>query len=206
MSTDTLEEQKIEKASTSMHEQTRITVTDNQKSSCPADRDNKSDIPKDCKKIDISNEYDVDELKFLRVIDPDHIPTYLVEQIKERDYEVERFYHWQRANATISKDGIRIPNPYNHLWVLVDKNRKTKGFVWCTTDTLTKDLMIQNFSVDKNYWKKGEAVRKLKDHLLQVMNENGLPKAVWFSKRPKAYEKYGFVSTKTVMMEYKIKD
>lgn len=149
---------------------------------------------------------DINDLKFLRVIDPDHIPTYLVEQLKERDFEIEDFYAWQKANATVIHDGLFLPNPNNHLWVMINDKRQVKGFVWAIIDTLTRDLVVNHYSVDKNYWHSGEAIAKLKKHLIQVLKDNNLDKIIWFTKNAKAYQKYGFKPTKVTMLEYNLEE
>jgi hypothetical protein len=144
----------------------------------------------------------LDLYKFIRVIDPDHIPNYLVEQIRERDFDVDYFYQWQKANSVICRDGINIPNPYNHLWILVDDKRKTLGFFWSTIDTMSKTLFINNFSVDKSLWNRGEAIQLLKNKIDSIMKELKISKAYWTTKHAKPYEKYGFKRSKNILMEY----
>jgi len=145
---------------------------------------------------------DFDKFKFIRIIDPDHIPTYLVEQIRERDFDTDYFYQWQKANSVINRDGMNMPNPYNHLWILVDDKRRTQGFFWATVDTMTHSLFINNFSVDKSLWNRGEAVELLKNKVDSILKENRIDKAFWSTRQPKPYEKYGFKRSKNILMEY----
>lgn len=152
--------------------------------------------------VDEEKKIDLSKYKFIRIIDPDHIPNYLVEQIREREFEVDYFYQWQKANAVINRDGLNMANPYNHLWILVDEKRNTKGFVWAAIDTMTKSLFINNFSVDKSLWNQGEAVQLLKNKIDSILYEFKIEKAYWTTKHPKPYERYGFRRSKNILMEY----
>jgi len=89
------------------------------------------------------------DLRWTRIFTPIHIPKYLVEQVRDRDYSVEDFYKYQELNCTRNdEDGMKL-NPFSHLYVLVNSENIVKGFLWFVVDPLTKDLVIQTYSVDK---------------------------------------------------------
>ena len=44
-----------------------------------------------------------------------HIPTYLVEQVRDRNYTVEDFYKYQELNCMIDGENGKMLNPFNHL-------------------------------------------------------------------------------------------
>jgi hypothetical protein len=144
----------------------------------------------------------VDDLRWVRVFTPDHIPKYLVEQVRDRDFSIEDFYKYQEINCTRpSPDGMKL-NPLSHLYVLVDPENIVKGFLWFVVDALSKDLVIQTFSVDKEYWYKGKAVSKLSNHIKEIRKKANLNKIYWITNYPKHSERYGFKRSKGVLMEY----
>ena len=84
----------------------------------------------------------IDELRWVRLFSSIHIPKYLVEQVRDRDYTVEDFFKYQEINCTISgNEGTKL-NPFNHLYALVDKENIVKGFLWFVIDALSKDVII----------------------------------------------------------------
>jgi len=144
----------------------------------------------------------MDDLNWIRVFTPTHIPNYLVEQIKKRDYEVEDFYKFHSvACLRNTKEGMTL-NPFSHLYVLANKDHFTKGFLWLTIDVLSKDIVIQTYSVDKEYWKAGGAVQKLCDFVKEMRRKAKLKKVYWITDYPLHSKKHGFKSSKSVLMEY----
>ena len=144
----------------------------------------------------------IDELRFVRVFTPDHVPHYLVEQIRDRDYSVEEFFKYQQINCMMQGDKGIVLNPFNHLYVLADKENQVKGVLWFCVDALSKDILIQVFSMDKEYWGRGQAVRKLSDHINEIRNKAKLNKIYWITNYPKHSERYGFKRSASVLMEY----
>lgn len=144
---------------------------------------------------------DIHSLRFIRALSPDYIPRYLIEQIKQRDYKVDDFYTYHSMNCLDkSSDGFKI-NPFNHLWVLVDSKNNVKGVLWFTVDPLTKYVVIQNYSVDKEYWNQ-DAIGKLKEHMDEILCKADLHKVLWLTTYPKHSEKHGFKRSKAILMEY----
>jgi len=147
----------------------------------------------------------IDELRWVRLFNAVHIPRYLVEQVRDRDYSVDEFFKYQELNCTIqSKDGPTL-NPFSHLYALVDPENIVKGFLWFVIDPLSKDLIINTFSVDKEYWGKGKAVTRLSEHVKEILKKLKIKKAYWLTRYPKHSERHGFKRSKDVLMEYKEK-
>jgi hypothetical protein len=144
----------------------------------------------------------IEELRWIRVFTPDHIPHYLIQQVGHRDYSVEEFFKYHQLNCLIqSEKGISL-NPFNHLYVLADKKNEVKGVLWFNVDPLSKDILVQTYSVDKEYWMKGQAVKKLADHIKHIRNKAKLNKIYWITNYPKHSMRYGFKPSKSVLMEY----
>jgi hypothetical protein len=144
----------------------------------------------------------IDELKWVRILMPDLIPRYLVEQVKKRDYTVDEFYDYQRLICLRDTPEGALPNPLSHLWVLCDKENLIKGFLWFTIDSFCKSLVLQTYTVDKEYWTKGESIKKLADHLKEIQAKANLKKIYWITDYPKHSQKHGFKISKSVLMEY----
>jgi len=144
----------------------------------------------------------IEELRWVRVFTPDHVPHYLVEQIRDRDYSVEEFYKYHQINCMTQGEKGIVLNPFNHLYVLADKVNQVKGVLWFNVDPLAKDILIQVFSMDKDYWGRGQAVKKLAEHIKQIRIKANLNKIYWITNYPKHSMRYGFKPSKSVLMEY----
>lgn len=144
----------------------------------------------------------MDELRWIRVFTASHVPTYLVEQVKHRDYSVENFYKYQ--DSLCLRSGVNGPelNPFSHLYVLANKENLIKGFLWFSIDPLTLDMIIQTYSVDKEYWKDGGAVEKLCAHVKEIHRKAKLNKIYWITNYPKHSQRFGFKPSKSILMEY----
>lgn len=144
----------------------------------------------------------IDELRWVRVFSPIHIPKYLVEQVRDRDFSVDEFYKYQEINCLVEgKDGHTL-NPFNHLYVLADEGNMVKGFLWFVIDPLSKDVVINTFSMDKSYWGQGKAVKRVSDHVKEIMKKLKLKKVYWITNYPKHSERHGFRRSKSVLMEF----
>lgn len=144
----------------------------------------------------------IEELRWVRVFTPDHVPHYLVEQVRDRDYSVEEFFKYHQINCMMQgEEGIKL-NPFNHLYVLADNENQVKGVLWFNVDPLSKDILIQTFSMDKEYWGRGQAVKKLAEFIKQIRIKANLNKIYWITNYPKHSMRYGFKPSKSVLMEY----
>lgn len=142
------------------------------------------------------------DLRWVRIFTPIHIPRYLMEQIKDRDWTVEDYIKYHEINCLIAGESGPTLNPFSHLYVLVNEENITKGFLWFTIEPLTKDIHIQNYSMDKKYWGKGKAVEILTDHIKCIKKKAHLNKVFWITNYPKHSQKYGFKPSKSTLMEY----
>lgn len=150
----------------------------------------------------MSKKAEIDELRWVRLFSPVHIPRYLVEHVRDRDYEVDDFFKYQEINCLMQgKDGMTL-NPFNHLYGLVDPENVVKGYLWFVIDSLSKDMIINTFSVDPEYWGKGAAMKRVADHVKEVMKKLKINKVYWFTNYPKHSERYGFRRSKSILMEY----
>lgn len=147
----------------------------------------------------------IDELRWVRAFSPDVIPIYLVEQIKDRDFEVEDFYKFQSLNCQIQSDKGLMLNPFNHLYALANKENKVVGFLWAVIEPLGKDLIVNTYSVDKDYWNGSQCMKKAIDHVKELLKKLQLRKVFWITNYPKHSERYGFKRSRCVMMEYEEK-
>lgn len=146
---------------------------------------------------------DLKDLTFVRLIDPIHIPSYLVEQIKDRLFDVDKFYEYQKVLCLMQSNSGPYLNPSNLLYAIVqEKIRQVKGFLWMTIDYLTNSLIINNFSMDKEYWNKGESITLLEQKSKQVRQDLNLSRIVWMTKNPKFCESRGFKRGKETVMIY----
>jgi hypothetical protein len=149
---------------------------------------------------------DMNDLRWIRVFTPLHIPKHLVEQVRDRDYSVDDFYTYHEINCLRDTDQGPTLNPLSHLYVLADKENIIKGFLWFTVEALSKDIIIQTYSVEKEYWNQGQAVKKLADHVKDIRKRASLQKIYWITNYPKHSERYGFKRSDSVLMEYAEKD
>ena len=144
----------------------------------------------------------IDELRFVRAMSPDIVPHYLIEQVRDRNYSVEDFFKYQQINCmSQTADGFKI-NPFNHLYVLANPENIVKGVLWMVVDALSKDVVIQTYSIDKEYWNKGYAVKKIADHVKDIVMKAKLNKIYWVTNYPAHSRRYGFYPSKSILMEY----
>lgn len=148
------------------------------------------------------NPKSIESLKWVRIFDPIHIPREYIDQIKHKEFSTSRFYEFVGDICLISKENELILNPINLLFVLVDDNNRTKGVLWMVIDNLANALVINTFSVDKEYWGNGAAVNFLKAKAIETKEKENLSKIYWITRSPKHSEKFGFKRSKNVLMEY----
>jgi N-acetylglutamate synthase-like GNAT family acetyltransferase len=141
-------------------------------------------------------------LTWVRIFDPIHIPRELVDQIKDRMYDVDKFYKYQKE-ACLSQVGDKIVlNPHNLLFVLIDENKLVKGFCWMVVDALDDALVINTFSMNPDYWGNGKAVKLLEEKAKEIQEGAKLKKIFWITRCPRHSQKFGFKTSKHTLMEY----
>ncbi|MES2409034.1 MAG: hypothetical protein V4509_01895 [Patescibacteria group bacterium] len=146
---------------------------------------------------------DLKDLTFVRLIDPIHIPSYLVKQIKDRLYSVDKFYEYQKiACLYMTNDGL-VLNPNNFLYALInEKMRQVKGFVCMAIDTLTNSLVINTISIDKEYWQKGNALELINEKANKMMKDLSLSRIVWVTYNSRFCENKGYKRSRESIMTY----
>ncbi len=141
------------------------------------------------------------ELTFVRLLDPIHIPSYLVEQIKDRLYTVERFYQYQKMACLLQTPNGPNLNESNLLYAIThEKLRQVKGFAWMEIDPLINSLNVKSFSMDGEYWCKKEAISLLEEKAKKIMKDLSLSQIVWVTKNPRFCENKGFKRSKDAIM------
>jgi N-acetylglutamate synthase-like GNAT family acetyltransferase len=151
-----------------------------------------------------TNLVDFSKLQFIRIFDPVHIPVELVEQVRDRKFSVEKFYEYQSIVCVSKTEHGMVLNPLNLLFVIVNEKKKVIGFLWAVVAPLSQDLVINTFSMHKDYWGKGEAVDLATKKCKEILKESGLNRVYWITNYPKHSERYGFKRAKGVLMEYNI--
>jgi hypothetical protein len=147
-------------------------------------------------------EEEILNLRWVRIFDPVHIPKEYVYQIKDKSFTTEKFYKYQETANVENVDGKIVFNSYNLLFVLVNEKNHTKGFLWAVVDGLSNALVINTFSMDKEYWGNGKAVKLLEIKVKEIKERVSLDKVYWITRCPKHSEKYGFKRSKNILMEY----
>lgn len=144
----------------------------------------------------------IDELRWVRLFSPVGVPRELIDQIKDKEFTTDDFFKFQNLNCLISgKDGPTL-NPFNHLYALVDPDNKVQGVLWFVIDALSKDMIINTYSVHNSYWGRGRAVKRLSSHVKEIMKKLKIDKAYWMTRYPKHSERHGFKRSRNVLMEY----
>ena len=140
-------------------------------------------------------EFNFDKLSFVKLKIPKLIPIELIESVKGRTFTPEQFYKYQES---------QINNPYNHLYVLVDDDKKIHGYLWAEVNILDGALFINTFSISKEYWGKGKAIPKAIEFLRKLKEQTKAPRVFWITTNEKFFQKHGFKRSKNVLLEYNL--
>lgn len=151
-----------------------------------------------------NKEIDFTKLEFVRIFDPIHIPKELVQQVRDRKYSVEKFYEYQKIVCVSKQPQGVVLNPLNLLFVIINEQKKVVGFLWAVISPLSQELIINTFSMNKEYWLKGAAVKIIESKCKEILKESGLKAIYWITNYPKHSERFGFKRSKGVLMEYKL--
>jgi N-acetylglutamate synthase-like GNAT family acetyltransferase len=135
------------------------------------------------------------DLEFVRLRIPKLIPVHLIELVKGRTFTPEQFYEYQES---------QIDNQFNHLFALVDDQKKIHGYLWAEVNILDGSLFVNTFSVSKEYWGKGTALDKVIEFLDQLKKRTKSPRVFWVTTNEKFFIKKGFKRSKNVLMEYNV--
>lgn len=131
-------------------------------------------------------------LTFIPINDPLLIPEYLVEQMKDREFEVEKFYQVMP---------LMMKNPFLIFGAFANRNDEVKGFLLGAVSPLDKWLYVNMLSIDKEYQGKG-IIKESLGILKKVVKAHELNGIHMSSTRPMAFEKEGFIRSKSIKMRY----
>lgn len=131
-------------------------------------------------------------LKFVKIHSLDQVPRYLFDQIRDRDFDIDRLYKWAP---------VFLKNPVNLFGAFIDKSESVKGIMWTSFNPITNKLMVHILSIDREY--QGKGILKEVDGILKKLMKNVDAEAVTGSTiRPMGFERtMGFKKSKTVIME-----
>lgn len=146
------------------------------------------------------------DLTFIRLLDPIHIPSYLVDQIKDRLFDTEKFYQYQKISCISQTAKGPQLNEDNLLYAVTnEKIRQVKGFLWMVIDRLNESIEIRQFSMDKEYWDHGNSEKcldLLEEKAKKVMKDLHLRRMVWITRNPRFDRKEGYTRKKTFIVTY----
>lgn len=133
------------------------------------------------------------ELEFARLKIPRLIPYQLIDSVKGRTFTPEQFYRYQES---------QIDNPSNFLYALIDKAKKIQGYLWAESNILDGTLFVNTFSISKDFWGKGEAMKIAIDFIDNLSQRLKSPKVLWCTSNEKFFRKHNFRASKIILMEY----
>lgn len=142
-------------------------------------------------------------MKFVRLTEPEQfalIPLYLFEQVKDRDFSVDRIKQF---------GPILLASPLTFLYILAEKEQlengyaPAKGVLWLTINPFEETFYIELLSVDKECQSNNGSLLQGAVEFIKMLPEyNQLnPKIIAVTKHPKALEKAGWVKSKNIRIE-----
>ena len=137
---------------------------------------------------------------FSRVTDANLIPRVLVEDNKDRNYSVEKFYEMM-SSLLVTPEGLVNCAEYLNL-ILDEKDKKIIGYVWFTLNFLEEEIYINTISVLKEYRKSGQILDEVFHELRKVFLSTQFKVVRTCSTRIEWHKKNGFVPSKNVLLEY----
>ena len=137
---------------------------------------------------------DKSNLKIIPAPDPRLIPKYLVEQVKERDWQIDQFYTYQ-LKAQSDKANI--------LLTIVDERHFIVGFVWLTLDGFSQVCFVNTVSIDKKHQGQRSLLKKIEKYIKELTKKLGFSKIIIVTKRTKVLQRYGFAESRNKILEMK---
>ena len=133
----------------------------------------------------------LDDLTFQKLRFPRCIPRELIESVKGITFTPEDFYEYLENT---------LPYGEEFLHVLIDKDKKIHGYLWFQRNSLDNSLFINTYSVSKEYWFKGEAIKKAVEFMREAKQWTRSDNVYWCTANPKYFEKHGFKKAKQTLM------
>ena len=132
-----------------------------------------------------------DDLKLARVKTFQGIPEYLLEQVKDRNWEPDKLKQWGELVAN---------DPFQFIYLMVTPQHEVKGFVWASAAPLVNGIFINVISVDSEY-QDHIILKKVTGFFKSMLEEMGLKHLYAITGRPKAAERKGWKRMGMEMME-----
>lgn len=136
---------------------------------------------------------DISSLDFVKLKIPRLIPSELIEAVKGRTFSPEQFYVYQEK---------QVENPYNHLYAVIDAQKKIHGYLWAEVNILDGSLFVNTFSISKDFWGKGKGIEKAVEFIAELRKKTRAARVFWCTTNEKFFAKHGFKRSKIVLMEY----
>lgn len=130
-------------------------------------------------------------LKFRRSGSFDEIPRRLFEQVKVRDFDIDKVYEYGPAICA---------NPFQLLYALVDGNGEVHGVVWASVNFISDAVFINLISVDKEF-QDGTIVPRTAELVRSLRNDMGLSRIMSLTTRAKAGKRLGWKPTGLQLLE-----
>lgn len=137
--------------------------------------------------------FSLTDLQFVRLKIPRLIPVELIEAVKGRTFSPERFIEYQEK---------QMDNPSNFLFAVIDPEKKIRGYLWAEQNCLDDSLFVNTFSISKDYWGKGDAIKQAINFISELKDRIEAPRVLWCSTNEKFFCKHGFKKSKISLMEY----
>lgn len=91
-----------------------------------------------------------------------YVPRYLFEQIKNRNWNVDKIYEY---------GSLFITNPLNRFWVLTDIGHTIKGILWITIDPIVEIIAVNVLSIDKEFQRLNGSLRNSSSGIIEKVAE-----------------------------------
>ena len=138
----------------------------------------------------------------MRVFTPIHIPIYLIEQIKDRDWTVEDYIKYHEINCLSEiGEGSQIESFFTSL-CSCKRCEYYERLSLVHYRALNKRFNHTELFSRQRILGKGRAVEKLAEHIKFIHKKGELNKILWVTNYPKHSQKYGFKQSKSILMEY----
>lgn len=152
-------------------------------------------------KDSVKEKINLDELNWKRVFSSVHIPRTLMDHVQEKECDTTKFLTHLEKSCLEDEKKLTL-NPLNHLYVLADSKNLVKGFLWAVIDPISDDLIIKEFSIDKEFWNGKKSLEIVFDHAKNIVKQFKLNKIYWSTHYPKHAEREGFKKCRQYLMEF----